>query len=397
MRQTEVVNGFLTDTPNKRIRTAKRTFRTHGFTLIELLVVIAIIAILIALLLPAVQQAREAARRTQCKNNMKQIGLALHNYLSTHGSFPPARLAPDYSRGGSPVAGYTSYPSTLPLDASTGFRSVHTFILPYMDQANIYNLIDFEKPTSVRMTSGGNPINANYTAYANAAGLFLCPSDPGPERIITENSYRANFGGATPNGGALNTTSNHVINTSTQGNGAFTMGKITKDRDFTDGLSNTAMFAERLLGSGASMTTTLPRREFDVITSPNRRQGPVTADELYAECLAYTPTISSFNFNSMGRWLTGSDFSNGWPFGFYSSTLYNHVATPNWKGFDCGNWSAIIDAPGEYGIVSARSLHTGGAQIQLGDASVRFVSENIDLGVWRAVGTRNGGEVIGEY
>jgi prepilin-type processing-associated H-X9-DG protein len=175
------------------------------------------------------------------------------------------------------------------------------------------------------------------------------------------------------------------------------MGQVTKDRDFTDGMSNTAMFSERTKGGGNNLSSSLPNPAFDVITSPNRRQGPVLADDLFRECLCYTPAPSPFHFNSMGRWLDGSDFSNGWPFGFYSATLYNHVAPPNWKGFDCGNWSAIIDAPGEHGIVSARSMHPGGAHVQLADGSVRFASDNIDLGIWRAVGTRSGGEVIGEF
>ena len=95
----------------------------------------------------------------------------------------------------------------------------------------------------------------------------------------------------------------------------------------------------------------------------------------------------------MGRWLAGTDFSNGWPFGFYSSTMYNHVATPNWKAIDCGTRSAIPDAPGEHAIISARSLHTGGVNASMGDGSVRFVADSIALNIWRAVGTRDGGEV----
>jgi prepilin-type N-terminal cleavage/methylation domain-containing protein/prepilin-type processing-associated H-X9-DG protein len=372
-------------------------FRARGFTLIELLVVIAIIAILIALLLPAVQQAREAARRTQCRNNLKQIGLALHNYLSTHTCFPPARMHPDYTINGALQTSYTTYPTTLAAGTSTGFRSVHTFILPFMDQANIYNLINFSAPTAVRMTSGGAPVNANYTAYANAAALFICPSDPNTGRIITENNYRANFGGSTPYGGSVDTTQNHIVSGLSAGNGAFTYGDVTRDRDFIDGMSNTAIFSERTKGSGKNLASVPPDRAFDMITSPNRRQGLIPVDELYNECLNYVAAPSSFHFNSAGRWLDGSDFSNGWPFGFYSATLYNHVAPPNWRGFDCGNWSAIIDAPGEHGIVSARSAHTGGATVCMADGSVRFVGENIDLQLWRAVGTRAGGEVNGEF
>jgi prepilin-type N-terminal cleavage/methylation domain-containing protein/prepilin-type processing-associated H-X9-DG protein len=373
----------------------------RGFTLVELLVVIAIIGILVGLLLPAVQAAREAARRMQCSNNVKQIGLATHNYESAIKKFPPGRLAPDYTINGVVQASYTSYPNTLAPGSSTGFRSVHTFILPYMEQSNIYNLINFNVPTAVRMTTGGGvtPINANYTAYANAAGLFICPSCPNTGVVITENNYRCNFGGSTPFGGAESSTRNDNYAAtspggfSCKGNGAFTIGNGLATGAFTDGLSNTTFFSERTKGSGKPLTA-LPPIE-DITNMLSRPSGLVDADTMFAACLAQAPTINNgFNFNSAGRWLPGSDFSNGWPFGFYSSTMYNHVAPPNWKAIDCGTRSAIPDAPGEHAIVSARSLHTGGVNAAMGDGSVRFVSNSIDLVTWRAQGTRDGGEVF---
>jgi prepilin-type N-terminal cleavage/methylation domain-containing protein/prepilin-type processing-associated H-X9-DG protein len=372
----------------------------RGFTLVELLVVIAIIGILVGLLLPAVQAAREAARRMQCSNNMKQIGLAALNYESAMKKFPPGRLAPDYTIGGAVQASYTSYPTTLAANAWTGFRSVHTFILPYMEQTNIYNLIDFGRPTSVRMTTGGGvtPVNANYAAYANAAGLFICPSCPNTGVLITENNYRCNFGGSTPFGGSEGSTRNDLVGTSpagfsSKGNGAFTIGNGLTTSAFTDGLSNTTFFSERTKGGGRPLTG-LPGRE-DVTNMLSRPQGLVDADVMFAACLAQAPQINGgFNFNSAGRWLPGSDFSNGWPFGFYSSTLYNHVAPPNWKAIDCGTRSAIPDAPGEHAIISARSSHSGGVNAAQGDGSVRFVSDSIEVIIWRAQGTRDGGEVV---
>jgi len=373
-----------------------------GFTLVELLVVIAIIGVMVGLLLPAVQAAREAARRMQCSNNLKQIGLATLSYESTYKVFPPGRLAPDYTLGGVVQASYTSYPTTLPLGAWTGFRSVHTFILPFMEQGNIYDLIDFSRPTSVRMTTGGGvtPVNANYQAYANAAALFICPSCPYTGVIITENNYRYNFGGSTPFGGAEGSTTNNNLNAispagfSSRGNGAFTIGNPLRHADFVDGMSNTVFFSERTKGSGRNLTAELPSKA-DMTNMLSRPQGLVDADVMFATCQAQAPNLNGgFNFNSMGRWLAGSDFSNGWPFGFYSATMYNHVAPPNWRSIDCGTRSAIADAPGEHAIVSARSHHRGGVNASLGDGSTRFVSESIDLQIWRAVGTRAGSEVF---
>jgi prepilin-type N-terminal cleavage/methylation domain-containing protein len=374
-----------------------------GFTLVELLVVIAIIGILVGLLLPAVQAAREAARRIQCANNMKQIGLALMNYESTYKKFPPGRLSPDWSINGVANASYTNYNSVVQTNGSghwTGFRSVHTFILPYMEQGNIYNLINFSVPTGVRLTTNGVPSNPNYNAYAQAAGLFLCPSDPNRVRVISENSYRYNFGGSTPFAGALSSTANNnqtatLGNLSCTGNGAFTFGRALTTSAIVDGLSQTTFFAERSMGSGRDLAIERPTL-VDVITAPSRVNGLVNPDTLMTNCASYNGAPSSFHFNSAGRWLVGSDFSNGWPFGFYSSTMYNHVAPPNWKSWDCGTWSAIPDAPGEHAIMSARSWHPGGVQTVNGDGSVRFVGDTIDLTVWRAMGTRDFGEAFSQ-
>ncbi len=375
-----------------------------GFTLVELLVVIAIIGILVALLLPAVQAAREAARRMQCSNNLKQIALAVHNYESTYRKFPPGRLLPDWSINNAPLNSYTNYNTvnqTLGSGHWTGFRSVHTFILPYMEQGNIYDLIDFSAPTTVRMTTNGVPSNANYQAYANAADLFICPSCPFTGVKISENNYRYNFGGSTPYAGAMNTTSNNnttatAFGFSCQGNGAFTIGESLKAADFSDGLSNTVIFSERTKGTGHNLAVSSPSFH-DVITSPNRQNVMLNPDQLMADCMSFNGAPSNFHFNSMGRWLPGTDWSNGWPFGFYSSTMYNHVVPPNWKSWDCGNWSAIPDAPGEHAIVAARSMHPGGVNAALGDGSVRFAAQTVDLNVWRALGTRAGNEPVGDF
>jgi len=118
---------------------------------------------------------------------------------------------------------------------------------------------------------------------------------------------------------------------------------------------------------------------------------------IFNSCLNYVPAVSTFNFNSFGSWKADSDFSNGWPFAAYSGTMYNHVATPNWRGQDCGILSAISDTPGEHAIISARSFHTGGAHVMLADGSVRFASDSIDTDLWRSIGSRNGGEILGEF
>ncbi|TWT96956.1 hypothetical protein Pla108_27330 [Botrimarina colliarenosi] len=382
--------------------------RRLGFTLVELLVVIAIIGILVALLLPAVQAARESARRISCMNKVKQIGLAAINYASANKVYPPGRGWPDWEVGGMAQGGTNYNAVAQNASTKTGFYSVHVRVLPYMEETAIYDLIDFSVGQSHRMTSGATPYNVNYEAYNNAAEMFVCPSDPFLERITSENNYVYNFGGSTPYAGVAGVDEPDNLDATLQftgpdgneydlscgGNGAFTIGKGLSPAKFTDGTSKTAMFSERTKGSGANPAAS-PAGPSDMITMPGRQQNikAITPFSIYGRCENASTAANAFNFNSFGRWLPGEDYSNGWPFAAYSGTMYNHVAPPNWKGADCGAYSAISDRPGEHALVSARSSHGGGVvNVCYADGHADTVTSGVDLTVWRAAGSRNGGE-----
>jgi prepilin-type N-terminal cleavage/methylation domain-containing protein/prepilin-type processing-associated H-X9-DG protein len=385
-----------------------------GFTLVELLVVIAIIGVLVALLLPAVQAAREAARRTQCVNNVKQMALAAANYETAKGFFPPGRLNPDYEQR-TATAGWVALPtpgSSYPPYAAGGNTryhnfSVHVWLLPYMEAGNIYALIDFSKGQSKQMTdNSGNPINPHYKAYATAAGLFICPSDPNTGQIISENNYRCNFGGSTPFAGTAPTgdtnssgmTSNGRDPTFTSnqgleagGNGGFSFGKTgLKAKTYTDGLSKTAFFSERTKGTGNAAGT--PHTKFEILgMGQGNNVSSLDIDALFTACQNVT-TPSGPVLYTAGRWAAGDPFSNGWPFAGYDCTQYNHVAPPNWQGQDCGSNSFVPDVPSEHAIIAARGEHNGNVVVAFGDGHTSIVNDAVDLAVWRAIGTRNGGE-----
>ncbi|QDU02318.1 Type II secretion system protein G precursor [Gimesia chilikensis] len=323
-----------------------------AFTLIELLVVIAIIAILIALLLPAVQQAREAARRTQCKNNMKQIGLAMHNYASTYAEMFP--------NAGNPLTG--GYPD----DFSPLAR-----LLPYCDQANLNNLIDFDLKLG---HPAFQPLPTDMQPVARTViPMLLCPSDPAPSTAIEpyQNTYTyagcnyaANQGDGVDFNNGSTYSPTHPLG---PGNGLFWVGANMRIRDCVDGTTNTIAFAESTRGPGPNTTGT------------NNDVRLYRMDGSYPE-VAAAPPYANTEGSRLITWLRGSV-----PFG----PVMNGYLTPNSKVPDAVSGSSKLTA--------ARSYHTGGANVVLCDGSVRFVGDSIDVTLYRGLWTRAGGEVIGEF
>jgi prepilin-type N-terminal cleavage/methylation domain-containing protein len=312
--------------------------RRRGFTLIELLVVIAIIAVLVSLLLPAVQQAREAARRSQSKNNLKQIGLAIHNYEGSTRVFPPSSTS-TFNRG------VWLYPGAGPTDPNIHLHSFASLILPYLDGSNIYNNINYN-------VSSLSP--ANQPMASQIIQAYICPSYPGSTFFSTDPEYVTQVGFASfaiRNYVAMGAISVVGLSGAVPADGIMFPGSKTGFKDVTDGASNTLLVAETrepnaavwIDGSSASVCS----RWFNPAASP-------TANP------PYSGLTCSINYTP------------------YFPNLYGPTA-----------------AIGQ--LYGPSSLHAGGAHHVLADGSVRFITQSINALTYDALTSRRGGEVIGDY
>ncbi len=328
--------------------------RVCGFTLIELLVVIAIIAILIALLLPAVQQAREAARRSQCKNNLKQIGLAVHNYVGTYRYLP---------MGASINLGVTT-------TGNNGSWGVHGRILPQLEQGNLYNNVDLTVAWDFQRAISGLKIS-----------VYSCPSDPksdeardpgGGKVVLYPTNYGFNYG------------TWFVYNPATGqgGNGAIFPNAKLSMAAFTDGTSSTLLAAEvkawqPYMRNGGPSSTVIP--------------GNATA------AAAIAATGAQFKATGHTEWPDGRVHHSGVTTTLTPNSVVNITHGGQTFDVDYNSWQegkhGIAGKP-SYAIITSRSYHAGIVNVVLMDGSARSVSENLNLGVWRALGTRNGGEVV---
>ena len=350
--------------------------RRRAFTLIELLVVIAIIAILIGLLVPAVQKVRESAARLQCQNNLKQLGLACHNYESTFKAMPPTGAS--WATGDDPA--------------------ICVIVLPYIEQANLYNLFNFNKAIN-------NTIE-NSAARTQQVPVLLCPSDGssgfqvdvGPRGTLPcgQTNYYASIG-ATADQRSTNGSLVGVFNFTTGpgGRGIAVKSKLPIN-GIRDGTSNTAMWSETTRSVHSSGGTFNWYDPTIIYLLP-------ASDAGYSVLTPMTgPLFNETNPNAM---IQGQTYRcNSWDYGptnaisyrgneYYRGlpalSNYTHTIPPNYKGYDCGDDSTYNTAH-----IAARSYHTGGVNVCFADGSVHFVADSINFITWRAMGTRSGGDLV---
>ncbi|MBO0697640.1 MAG: DUF1559 domain-containing protein [Zavarzinella sp.] len=364
--------------------------RRGGFTLIELLVVIAIIAILIGLLLPAVQKIREAANRMKCSNNLKQVGLAAHNYESTNGYLPPQK--------GSVILGGTVFFNDASIQAQ---------MLAYVEQSNKFNQFNFNYSVWGDFPGPGMPAspNINLPARSQDVPIYLCPSDPSSMKMSANFSNpsdmsvldgRLNYFGCLGATGAYGNVGGKAPAAPPDRAGIFAFTSPPSGNQILtgmplgtigDGTSNTAMFAE-------VMRSTWP-------------QPPPSGKDNTVIILGSATDPANGDATTQSSCATGSPFSVGIKYvglnysrNLVGTSVYTHTLPPNWnkkvlsgqQRYNCGWYDSTYGI--EYIHVAASSFHSGGVNVGMADGSVRFVRDSIDFTAWRAMGTANGGEVI---
>jgi prepilin-type N-terminal cleavage/methylation domain-containing protein len=346
-----------------RVLTRPAAVAHTGFSLVELLVVIAIIGTLVGLLLPAVQGAREAGRRSACQNNLRQLGLAVHNYENSRRCFPP-------------------HGSTLGMSAGSAPWSGHALVLPFLEGDTLFRKIDFTKPYSNQANKDLFPPNGVATVRVD---VLQCPSDPNSKPRFTSSGvpehYPLCYG---MNVGAFLV---HDPATKADGGGAFGLDSKFRTAAFQDGLSKTLAMAEvkaftpRFHDAGQpSSPTAIPAAPADVVST-----------------LAVTDTGWSAE-NGHTEWVCGRAIHNGVTTTFAPNTLVAHDRDGRTYDIDVsslreGN-NSNPPAP-TYAVITSRSHHAGSVGTLFLDGSVRGIGSTIDRSTWRALGTRAGGEAIG--
>lgn len=323
----------------------KAVLARRGFTLIEALVVIAIVGLLVGLVLPAVQAARESARRVQCVANLRQIGIAMNNYCSNHKMFPPTHL---YTG-----PGWSS-------NSMSGF----SFLLSFLDQNNLFNSINMNFANQESMLV---PSLENHTARNTRLSVFLCPSDGEDRRL---NNYRLNCG--------------RFCVPAFQGtffDGPFSLGVIPSPEAISDGLSQTAFVSERVAGSFISDSHN-PIRD---LKYPDPYVVDASDTTFIPQCLSNFP----------GGWIVRA--GRYWFYSGFVNTAYNHMGSPNDKRSSCITSVPMDLDIGAGGLSPPRSYHAGGVDLLFGDGHVQFIPNSIAERVWAALGTYNRGDIVDRF